>query len=128
MCSLSAGPYLLETNASGTFIAIPSDDENVLNVLEHSANTGFGLSANGSAYFVTFDGYDGCGVFDPTCGTNAVTMAYFFRDYLNATSAMGMDQGGSTTMYVAGHGTDGIVSNPGRGARNIFNGLFLLQE
>lgn len=55
-------------------------------------------------------------------------MAYFLKDYLGAQSGMGMDQGGSTTMFVAGKGNAGIVSNPGSSPRNIFNGLFLLQE
>jgi hypothetical protein len=123
--TVTAGPFLLETNASGTFVAIPQDDENIFNVLEHSANTGVGLDGGGSAFFVTFDGYDGCGVTDPTCGTNAYTMAYFFMDYLHATTAMGMDQGGSTTMYVAGKGSAGIVSNPGSAPRHVYNGLFL---
>ena len=64
-------------------------------------------------------------LFDPRCGINAFSMAYFFRDYLGVASAFGMDQGGSTTMFVKGQGTDGIVSNPGDGARPIFTGLFL---
>lgn len=130
--SLSAGPFLLSTNASGTFIAIPSDDENILNILEHAANTGFGLNErNSTAYFVTFDGYDGCPTSNPTCGTNAFTMAYFFRDYLGVTTAMGMDQGGSTTMWVK---AAGIVSSTGStnggpgAARPVYNGLFLLQD
>ena len=45
-------------------------------------------------YLVTFDGADSCVFFDPTCGTNAFTMAYFMRDYLRVHTAMGMDQGG----------------------------------
>jgi len=55
-------------------------------------------------------------------------MAYFMKDYLGVSSAMAMDQGGSTTMYVAGHGQNGIVSKYGGGPRAIFNGLFLLAE
>jgi len=35
---------------------------------------------------------------------------------------MGMDQGGSTTMYVDGHG---VVSNPGAGARSVYDALFI---
>lgn len=128
--ALGAGPLLLASNATGTFVAIPSDDQNWPNVLEHSANTALGLLPNGTAVFVTFDGWDSCAFWDPTCGTNAFTMAYFLRDYLGAVSAMGMDQGGSTTMYVAGHGADGIVTCTSQGSgcgspRNIFNGLFL---
>jgi exopolysaccharide biosynthesis protein len=126
--SLTAGPNLVSSNASGSFIDIPSDDLNIGNIYEHSSNTAFGLSGNGTAYLVTFDGYDGCPSSNSSCGTNAFTMAYFLRDYLGVSQGMGMDQGGSTTMYVAGQGEAGIVSNPGSGPRPIFNGLFLLQE
>ena len=42
------------------------------------------------AYLVTFDGYDSCVDSDPSCGTNAYVMAYFMRDYVGASSAMGM--------------------------------------
>lgn len=126
--SIAAGPNLVTTNASGTFIDIPSDDDNIGNILEHSANTAVGLTANGTAFLVTLDGFDGCFPLDPTCGTNAYSMAYFMRDYLGCASAMGMDQGGSTTMWVAGQGQDGIVSKSGGGPRPIFNGLFLLAE
>jgi hypothetical protein len=130
--SLAAGPFLLSTNASGTFVAIPSDDQNFLNNLEHSANTGFGLDESRDsplAFFVTVDGFDGCPSSDPTCGTNGYSLAYFLRDYLGATSAMGMDQGGSTTMWVKGEGVVSSTSSGGGGApRPIFNGLFLLQE
>lgn len=129
--SISAGPFLLATNETGTFVSIPHDDDNIANIFEHSANTAVALSAGGSsAYFVTFDGHDGCGLFDPTCGTNAFTLAYFLKDFLNATQAMGMDQGGSTTMWVSGqaNATDGIVSNPGQGVRPVYSGLFLLAD
>jgi hypothetical protein len=49
---------------------------------------------------------------------------------LSITDAMGMDQGGSTTMFVRGHGTDGIVScsntlSPSDAPRRVFDGLFV---
>jgi hypothetical protein len=44
------------------------------NILEHSANTGFGINSNGTVYLVTLDGHDGCPAADPTCGTNAFIM------------------------------------------------------
>ena len=72
--SLSAGPNLVTTNASGTFVDIPSDDDNIGNILEHAANTGVGFAANGTAYLVAFDGADSCFFADPTCGTNCFTM------------------------------------------------------
>lgn len=92
------------------------------NILEHSANTAVGLLRNGTALLVTTDGFDGCSGFDPTCGANAFTLAYLMKDYFNVSSAMGMDQGGSTTMWVQGRG---YVSNPGQGVRDIFSALFV---
>lgn len=124
--SLAAGPNLVSTNSSGTFIDVRNGDENFANVYEWSANTGIGFTMNGtSSVFVTFDGFDGCAQTNGTCGTNAFTMAYFFKDFLMVEKAMGMDQGGSTTMWVEG---EGIVTNPGANARPIFSGLFLQQQ
>ena len=130
--AISSGPNFVSSNSSGSYIDIPSDDDNIGNILEHAANTGVGLLASPGggalAFLVTTDGFDGCSPFNASCGTNAFTLAYFFKDYLNATSAMGMDQGGSTTMWVKGQGADGIVSHAGGGTRNINSGLFLLQD
>lgn len=132
--ALSAGPNLLLTNASGTFIGIPHDDDNVLNILEHSANTAVGLRPRGAgaatAWLVTFDGSDRCAWYDPRCGTNAFTLAYFLKDHLGATAALGMDQGGSTTMFARGQSGPrpdhpGVVSDSGGEPRAVFNGLFL---
>jgi len=110
---------------------IPSDDDNILNILEHSANTALAFTTVGTstmAMLLTFDGYDSCSLFDPTCGINAFSMAYYLRDQVGVQTAMGMDQGGSTTMWVTGQGTDGIVSNPGQSPRNLFSGLFVAIE
>lgn len=127
--SLGAGPMLLQTNASGTFLAIPADDENLGNILEHAANTAVGLrNASSEVLMVTFDGYDGCSPFDNSCGFNAFVLASFLRDYLGAQSAMGCDQGGSTTMFVAGQGVEGIVSKAGGTVRPVFDGLFVTVE
>ena len=120
--AIGSGPNLVSTNASGTFLDIPSDDDNFSNILEHSANTAVGLYANGTAILVTTDGYDGCPLLNPTCGTNAFTLGYLMKDYFGVQSAMGMDQGGSTTMFVKGLG---VVTNPGRGTRNIFSALMV---
>jgi hypothetical protein len=121
--ALAAGPNLVSTNASGTFVDVRSGDENFANVFEWSANTGMGFAPNGStAFLATFDGYDGCPQANTSCGTNAFTMAAFFKDFLKVSKAMAMDQGGSTTMFVKGQG---VVSNPGAGVRAVFSGLFL---
>jgi hypothetical protein len=49
-------------------------------------------------------------------------MAAFFKDFLEVSKAMAMDQGGSTMFVVKGQG---VVSNPGAGVRAVFSGLFL---
>ena len=122
--ALSAGPNLVTSNASGTFIDIPSDDDNIGNIFEHAANTAFGWAANGTAYMVTTDGFDGCPLLNASCGTNAFTLAYLMRDHFGAAFALSMDQGGSTTMWTS---PGGIVSHSGGGARDIFAGLFLAE-
>lgn len=122
--SLAAGPNLVSSNASGSFVDIPSDDDNLGNILEHSANTAVGLLPNGTALLVTTDGFDGCSWFDATCGANAFTLAYLMKDFFGVASAMGCDQGGSTTMWVKGAG---VVTNPGQGVRPVFSGLFVEQ-
>jgi hypothetical protein len=55
-------------------------------------------------------------------------MAYFMKDYIKASTAMEMDQGGSTTMWVRGESNDGIVSNPGVSVRHIYDGLFVFES
>ena len=121
--AIGSGPNLVSTNASGaTYVDIPKDDDDIGNILEHSANTAVGLYANGTAILVTVDGYDGCPLLNPTCGVNAFSLAYLMKDALGVQTAMGMDQGGSTTMWVKGLG---VISNPGRGTRNIFSALMV---
>ena len=130
--AVGSSPNLVSTNASGSFVFIPPDDDNLGNILEHAANTAVGLrpSADGSggveAVLVTTDGYDGCSPFNATCGTNAFTLAYLMKDFFLVTSAMNMDQGGSTTMWVKGQPSDGIVSSSGGGTRAINSGLFVV--
>ena len=49
--------------------------------------------------------------------------AHFLLDYLRVDTAMEMDQGGSTAMWVKGQasGTNGIVTNPTVAERELFN-------
>lgn len=53
------------------------------------------------------------------------------KDYVKATTAMEMDQGGSTTLWVKGASNDGIVSDssskspPPVSPRNLYDGLFV---
>ena len=75
-----------------------------------------------SSYLMTIDGHDGGTVVQPTSGIDAREMAHFMLDYLGVDQAMGMDQGGSTTMWIQDYG---VVSNPGLGTRLLFGGLFI---
>ena len=130
---LAAGPNLVSHNSSGSYIGIPPDDENS-NILEWSSNTGAAVTkrANGQTILtlVTADGYDGCWWLDPVCGIDAYNFAFFMKDFLNVTTAMEMDQGGSTTMFIKGKGKDGIVSCSSNkdcsgGPRPLFSGLMI---
>merc|ERR1711920_449719 len=97
----------------------------------YNANTAVGLrkSPQGSQelLLVTADGKHGCPRSDTTCGIDAEALAFFMKTHLHVDSAMGMDQGGSTTMWVNGEPYDGVVSkvDDGSGQRPIFDGLFI---
>ena len=122
--AIGAGPNLITKSN----IAIPPHDQNFANVYEHSANTGVGFRTTfqtREVVMITTDGHDGCKINDTTCGMNAFTLAYLMRDAFQCDSAMGMDQGGSTTMWIHGKG---VVSNLGSSARPIFSGLFLVEK
>ena len=127
---ISAGPNLVSCDEAGnSFIDIPKDDENI-NILEWSANTAVGIINSSWLTMVTADGYDGCSWGNPQCGIDSYNMAYFMKDEEKVQVAMGMDQGGSTTMFVAGEGTDGIVSCSQNAEctgspRPLFSGLFV---
>ena len=92
------------------------------------AGAGAGAGADATAVemmFVTFDGEDNCTEYKPTCGVDSRQFAAFLLDYLEVNTAMEMDQGGSTAMWVKGQPRDGIVSNPTVAERELFNGVFL---
>ena len=78
-------------------------------------------------YLVTVNGADSGNVLEPTSGINAREFAHFMLDYLHCDQAMGMDQGGSTTMWIDGFGivSDPDTTNPNDGPRNLFAGLFI---
>eukprot|EP00698_Gefionella_okellyi_P017635 TRINITY_DN5192_c0_g2_i1.p1 TRINITY_DN5192_c0_g2~~TRINITY_DN5192_c0_g2_i1.p1 ORF type:complete len:336 (+),score=43.44 TRINITY_DN5192_c0_g2_i1:644-1651(+) len=136
--ALAAGPNLVSTDSDTgqSYVNIPLDDLNV-NILGHTSNAAIGLVRGASCRYVatdctdatlvlvTVDGKSGCSHDDPTCGINSHQLAYYMKDAVQATVAMEMDQGGSTTMYVQGQGDNGVVSNPGKGLRQLFSGLFV---
>jgi len=129
---IAAGPNLvsLNTTTNETFVNIPRDDQNS-NILEWSSNTGVGLiESSNEMVLVTVNGYDSCRLWDPVCGMDAYHLAFFMKDYVRVTTAMEMDQGGSTTMFVKGKGEQGIVScstdaSCSYGPRPLFSALMI---
>jgi hypothetical protein len=115
--AIGAGPNLVSVVNGSSVVDIKPDDDNV-NIYEHAANAAVALRG-GELLLVTADGHDGCKRADPTCGIGAHPFAAFLLQ-LGVSSAMGMDQGGSTTLWASGQG---VVSNPGQGARSIFDAL-----
>ena len=127
--AIAAGPNLVSRNASTGESRVDIEGDNV-NILEHASNTALGIRAHGrnrtqEFLLVTFDGIDGCVEYKPTCGVNSWQFASFMLDYLKVETAMEMDQGGSTAMWVKGQSNTGIVTNPGHSERLLFNGLFV---
>jgi len=137
--AIGAGPNLVSVNATTGASYVDIEGDNV-NIVEHASNTalalrappsggaGAGAGADATAVemmFVTFDGEDNCTEYKPTCGVDSRQFAAFLLDYLEVNTAMEMDQGGSTAMWVKGQPRDGIVSNPTVAERELFNGVFL---
>lgn len=126
--AIGAGPNLVSYNvtSSTSFVDIKGDN---VNILEHASNTAVALRTDAAnvthLVLTTFDGIDGCVEYNPKCGINAHQFASYLLDHVGVRTAMEMDQGGSTTMWIRGQPNDGIVSNPGLGQRNVFNGLFV---
>lgn len=126
--AIGAGPNLVSFNDTTGQSYIDVEGDNV-NIVEHSSNTAIALRGD-EFMLVTFDGSDLCPNADPTCGINSRQFAGFLLDHVGADTAMEMDQGGSTVMWVNGQpgtvpGEPGVVSNPGRGERLLFNGIFI---
>ncbi len=120
--AIAAGPNLVSRDPTSgkSYVSIEGDN---VNILERASNTAIALRDD-VAMLVTFDGVDGCVEYG-ACGVNSHQLAAYLLDYVHVDSAMEMDQGGSTAMWVRGQPNDGVVSNPGKGEREIFNGLFI---
>lgn len=118
---IANGPNLV-TNGR---VNIPWDDYE-LNIWSHEANTAVALTgpegARDEIIFIASEGHDGCPRSDPTCGLEARPMAGFCADYLKATDAVEMDQGGSTTMYIK---SLGLVGSNRLTPRLIYSGLYV---
>ncbi len=133
--AIGAGPKLVSYNSTTgeSYLDIPSDDDNI-NILEHAANTAVGVTASNMMILVTTDGSDECGPKEISRGRNSKDLASLMKDHFQASIAMSMDQGGSTTMWVKGANPDrdGVVSRSHNtkpveedGPRSVANGLFL---
>jgi hypothetical protein len=120
--AIAAGPNLVsrDPKSGKSYVSIEGDN---VNILERASNTAVALRDD-QAMLVTFDGVDGCVEYG-ACGVNSHQLAAYLLDYVHVDSAMEMDQGGSTAMWVRGQPNDGVVSNPGKGERELFNGLFI---
>lgn len=146
--AIGAGPNLvsLDMETGKPYVDVPKDDDNV-NKVVYEATTAVGLQqsivgdeASGkktvaeTLIMVTSDGSDGCLPFETYCGIFSPDLGSLMKDIFNCTQAMSMDQGGSTTMWIAGENParDGIVScsdnkEPceNQGSRALANGLFI---
>lgn len=140
--AIGAGPNLVSMDAEGKgFVDIPSDDDNI-NRLVYEATTAVGLvqtiepssgaTTASSLIMVTTDGSDSCMPKDKYCGIVSPDLASLMLEVFGCTQAMSMDQGGSTTMWIAGENPErnGVVSrsdntSPTEGARSLANGLFI---
>lgn len=143
--AIGAGPNLVSFDAETgeSFVDIPVDDDNI-NRLVYEATTAVGIihdTTNPSniiakeLVMVTTDGSDSCRLTERYCGLEAVNLASLMKEVFLTTQAMSMDQGGSTTMWIAGENPsrNGIVSRSdnkipeeqeGTG-RQLANGLFV---
>jgi exopolysaccharide biosynthesis protein len=136
MNAMAGGPNMVSEFPNGTsYLNVCNVMDKVrdedLNCLEIAANTAVGIRrADNRLFLVTFDGTDNCGITNHSCGINVFPVGTFMLSYLNVTKAMGMDQGGSTTLVVRGQGKNGVVTcasepNCDGSERPVFNGLFL---
>ena len=147
--AFGAGPNLVtdgKLDVSG-IPGMPSHrDENLFPTIEFSANAAVGIinDAGGKPaqfVFFTVDGNNNSFIHPARNlgGMNAQEMAELMIKYLKVSNAISMDQGGSTTLYIAASDPKeyplNVVSNsdykgPGvprdpKSVRNIYDGLFI---
>ena len=122
--ALAGGPNLVSYSAEkGAFIDIPEGEDNI-NRFEHAAQTAVGINFDGAGKSIkmTMVAVDGDG---DKHGLGEKNLASLMLHHFDAQQATSFDQGGSTTMWVAGEPNSGIVSNAGGGARAVASGLFV---
>lgn len=136
--AIGAGPNLI-TNGK---LTVNTPDENLVPTFEFAANSAIGIINDNSGnpmqlVYFTVDGNDDS--FEKGWpAMNAYQMADFMLNYLKVSNAISMDQGGSTTLYVAASDINiyplHVVSNSkyqpfkprsADNVREIYDGLFI---
>lgn len=117
---LSAGPLLLLNGETASFKSDPFHEN------RHPRTT-VAVANNNRVLFVTVDGRS-----FQSYGMTIPELADFLKT-MGATSALNLDGGGSTTMWIDGKAENGIVNYPSgnlefdhNGERNVVNSLLLL--
>jgi len=109
------GPMLITDGVIG--VVSPTNEHNTSSY----ARTGLGVSADGKRVFmVTVDTGNGAtGVSTPQLGK--------ILQALGAVNAMNFDGGGSTTMFVKNHGTNGLVNVPSLGVQRAVRSIIYVK-
>lgn len=116
--AIGAGPNLVSESPTGPVINVT--DEGFPWMEELDPRTSVGLTADGKMLLVTFDGRRASAL-----GVTIFQLANYMLE-LGAVGAMNLDGGGSTTMYVAGYGWNGVVNRPSdQSERPVHDGVFI---
>jgi len=101
-------PWLDKDNALGGHYTLVENNE-ILVVPEGGVapRTAVGIRADGTTVIVTFDGRTEAGE-----GLTLYELATYLRDELDVLTALNLDGGGSTTMYVRDCSVGGVVNYP----------------
>lgn len=114
-----SGPLLVLDNEKEQLDSVP------FNKLRHP-RTAIGIKANGNVLLLTVDGRQ----------ANSAGMSLFeltkIMKWLGCTSAINLDGGGSTALWVSGYGENGVVNHPSdnkkwdhEGERKVANVIFI---
>lgn len=114
-----SGPLLVLNNEKEQLDSVP------FNKLRHP-RTAIGIKANGNVLLLTVDGRQ----------ANSAGMSLFeltkIMKWLGCTSAINLDGGGSTALWVSGYGENGVVNHPSdnkkwdhEGERKVANVIFI---
>lgn len=114
-----SGPLLLLNNDKEKLDSVP------FNRLRHPRSA-IGIKADGTVLLLTVDGRQ-----QASAGMSLFELAKVMQ-WLGCTSAINLDGGGSTTLWVAGYGENGVVNHPSdnkkwdhEGERKVANVIFI---